>query len=155
MALTVGVDVGGTKIAAGVVDEQGTLVATSRRESPASDSEAIEATIAEPVLEPSGLMRVPLRPRRKDVSLIDGSLFLQPSTGDPVRVLGRLAKSPSFWVSQVDVDWRYERIHQDAVLPVSLSSTARVKFFGPSTFTMTGMGPMYREGAIARIYPDP
>jgi glucokinase len=51
MGLTVGVDVGGTKIAAGVVDEQGTIVATSRRESPASDSEAVEATIAELVLE--------------------------------------------------------------------------------------------------------
>src|SRR5688572_16511013 len=51
MGLTVGVDVGGTKIAAGVVDEQGTIVATSRRESPAMDSEAVEATIAELVLE--------------------------------------------------------------------------------------------------------
>jgi glucokinase len=51
MGLTVGVDVGGTKIAAGVVDEQGTIVATSRRESPAMDSEAVEATIAELVLD--------------------------------------------------------------------------------------------------------
>ena len=51
MGLTVGVDVGGTKIAAGVVDEDGTIVTTSRRESPASDSEAVESTIAELVLE--------------------------------------------------------------------------------------------------------
>jgi len=51
MALTVGVDVGGTKIAAGVVDEQGSLLKTLRRESPASDSEQIKETIAELVLE--------------------------------------------------------------------------------------------------------
>lgn len=51
MGLTVGVDVGGTKIAAGVVDDEGTIVTTSRRESPATDSEAIEATIAELVNE--------------------------------------------------------------------------------------------------------
>lgn len=51
MALTVGVDVGGTKIAAGVVDEAGSLLSTVRRESPASDSEQIEETIA-------GLVRV-------------------------------------------------------------------------------------------------
>lgn len=92
---------------------------------------------SEPVLDASGLMRVPLRPRRKDVNLIFGSLFLQPATGDPVRVMGTLAKSPSFWISQVDVDWQYERVHHDVVLPVSLHSTAKVKFFGPSTFSMT------------------
>jgi glucokinase len=51
MGLTVGVDVGGTKIAAGVVDEDGTILATVRRESPATDSEAIETTIADLVLE--------------------------------------------------------------------------------------------------------
>ncbi len=102
-----------------------------------SDSSQPTYECAEPELDASGLMRVPLRPRRKDVSLIFGSLFLQPATGDPVRMMGRLAKSPSFWVSQVDVDWQYERIHSDAVLPVSLHSTAKVKFFGPSTFSMT------------------
>ncbi len=51
MGLTVGVDVGGTKIAAGVVDEKGTILERVRRESPASDTEAIEETIAEIVRE--------------------------------------------------------------------------------------------------------
>ena len=92
---------------------------------------------AEPELDSSGLLRVPLRPRRKDVNLVFGDLFMQPSTGDVVRVAGRLAKSPSFWVSQVDVEWRYARVHNDIVLPVSLHSNARVKIFGPSTFRMT------------------
>lgn len=51
MALTIGVDVGGTKIAAGVVDEQGEVLARARRDSPASDAEAIEKSIADLVVE--------------------------------------------------------------------------------------------------------
>ena len=109
----------------------------ARRQASPSDSDLPTYECAEPELDESGLMRVPLRPRRKDVNLVFGSLFLQPSTGDPVRMMGRLAKNPSFWVSQVDVDWAYERVHQDVVLPVSLHSTAKVKIFGPSTFSMT------------------
>lgn len=45
MALSIGVDVGGTKIAAGVVDEQGTVVARVQKDSPASDRQAIMDTI--------------------------------------------------------------------------------------------------------------
>jgi glucokinase len=46
MTLACGIDVGGTKIAGGVVDEDGTVLEELRVESPASDSEAIEAAIA-------------------------------------------------------------------------------------------------------------
>ncbi len=46
MSLTVGVDVGGTKIAGGVVDEQGNVLEQLRVESPAQDPEAIEEAIA-------------------------------------------------------------------------------------------------------------
>ena len=41
MGLTAGIDVGGTKIAGGVVDESGTILVTTRRESPAADREAV------------------------------------------------------------------------------------------------------------------
>ncbi len=47
MGLTIGVDVGGTKIAGGLVDEQGRVVARERVESPATDSPAIVRRIAE------------------------------------------------------------------------------------------------------------
>ena len=46
MTLSVGIDVGGTKIAAGVVAEDGTLVTSSRSESPAEDPKAIAQEIA-------------------------------------------------------------------------------------------------------------
>lgn len=51
MALSIGVDVGGTKIAAGVVDEEGRVQATVRRDSPAASREAIFGSIAEAVDE--------------------------------------------------------------------------------------------------------
>ena len=51
MGLTVGIDVGGTKIAGGVVDEQGHILATARRESPATDTDAIEHAIEDLVAE--------------------------------------------------------------------------------------------------------
>ncbi len=51
MSLTVGVDVGGTKVAAGVVDEDGTLVVRRRRSSAAQETGATERVIAELVSE--------------------------------------------------------------------------------------------------------
>ena len=51
MTLTCGVDIGGTKIAGGVVDEDGTILEELRVESPATDSEAIEEAIAGLVAE--------------------------------------------------------------------------------------------------------
>jgi hypothetical protein len=88
-------------------------------------------------LEQSGLLRLPLRPKEKSRNLVVGDLFMQPATRDVVSVKGQLAKSPSFWISRVDVEWTYRRIHKQQVLPVSLQSTANVKMFGPSTFRMT------------------
>ena len=45
MSLTIGVDVGGTKIAAGVVDEKGSILARTRRSTPSDDPPAIVETI--------------------------------------------------------------------------------------------------------------
>ena len=46
MGLTIGVDVGGTKIAAGVIDDSGTVLESERMATPASDTEAVAAAIA-------------------------------------------------------------------------------------------------------------
>jgi glucokinase len=51
MTLACGIDVGGTKIAGGVVDENGTLIEELRVESPATDVPAIEAAIEKLVTE--------------------------------------------------------------------------------------------------------
>lgn len=46
MSLTIGVDVGGTKVAAGVVDEAGTVLARTRRPTPGTSPRHVEETIA-------------------------------------------------------------------------------------------------------------
>jgi glucokinase len=46
MGLTIGVDVGGTKIAAGVVDESGRVLSRARRDTPSHDPGATEDAIA-------------------------------------------------------------------------------------------------------------
>ncbi len=51
MSLSIGVDVGGTKIAASTVDEHGRIRHQARRETPAQDVEAIAAAIVEVVQE--------------------------------------------------------------------------------------------------------
>lgn len=51
MALSIGVDVGGTKIAAGVVDEDGTVLARIQKDSPAKERGAIVDTIVACALE--------------------------------------------------------------------------------------------------------
>lgn len=49
--LSIGVDIGGTKIAAGVVDEEGKILAATSRSTPAADPELIEAAVADAVAE--------------------------------------------------------------------------------------------------------
>lgn len=51
MALTIGVDVGGTKVAAGVVDEHGRIVAKLKRSTPAASPAQTADVISEVVLE--------------------------------------------------------------------------------------------------------
>ncbi len=51
MALTIGIDVGGTKVNAGVVDEQGRVVARVRRPTPSTSPSSVEDTIADVVAE--------------------------------------------------------------------------------------------------------
>jgi glucokinase len=49
--LSIGVDIGGTKIAAGVVDEEGRILAQARRVTPATDQQLITGAIVEAVTE--------------------------------------------------------------------------------------------------------
>jgi hypothetical protein len=83
-----------------------------------------------------GLASVTVKPRRKDVLLVEGAIFVQPSDGDLARIEGRLSKTPSFWTRRVDVVRRYERLAGVRV-PISIESVAHVLIAGRSTFKMT------------------
>ena len=51
MGLAIGVDVGGTKVAAGVVDADGRILVRLRRDTPAQDPDKVEDVIAEAIRE--------------------------------------------------------------------------------------------------------
>ncbi len=51
MGLAIGVDIGGTKVAAGVVDDDGHILARLRRETPAHDPDKVEEVIADCIRE--------------------------------------------------------------------------------------------------------
>jgi glucokinase len=51
LELTIGVDIGGTKVAAGVVDERGAILAMTRRDTPADDRVGTADVIADAVRE--------------------------------------------------------------------------------------------------------
>jgi len=84
---------------------------------------------------PEGLQRITLTAARKSDGIINGTLFLHPEGGYVTRMQGRLVKSPSFWLRDVDVTWKFGRIGRH-VMPVEVSSTGRVRMFGRSNFKM-------------------
>jgi len=85
---------------------------------------------------PDGLASVGVKPRRKDVLLVEGAIFVQPSDGDLSRIEGKLSKTPSIWTRRVDVVRRYER-KAGVRVPISIESVAHVLIAGRSTFKMT------------------
>jgi hypothetical protein len=87
-------------------------------------------------VDDEGLANILLSPKRKEPVLVSGTMFLQPDDGDLVRLQGELAKSPSFWVKNVQIVRSYKRI-QGVVVPVALESTAQVRMLGPATLRMT------------------
>jgi hypothetical protein len=87
-------------------------------------------------IDSDGLASVLLSPRRKEDGLVSGKMALNVSDGALVRVEGRLAKSPSFWLKNVDIVRTYARI-DGKVVPVVLETKAQVRFLGEATLRMT------------------
>jgi hypothetical protein len=83
-----------------------------------------------------GLFKLFARPKRRDVNLIDGAVFVTDTDADLVRVEGRLAKNPSFWAKRVDVVKQYGRVGGLRV-PLRVDSIAQMRLAGTSTLTMT------------------
>ena len=100
------------------------------------------------VAEP-GIVKLLAKPRRKDLSLIDGALFVTSDEGDLVRVEGRMAKNPSFWTGKVHLVRRYERVSGVRV-PVRLDSTASIKLAGESKLSMVYRYEMINGAVVSQ-----
>ncbi len=81
-------------------------------------------------------IRIALTPLRRDERLITGTATLDGQTAALVHVEGQLARSPSFWLKDVQIQRRYAAI-AGTTLPVSFSSTAHVRMFGTARLQMT------------------
>ncbi|SRR6266508_3694584 len=86
--------------------------------------------------QPDGLASLLVRPRRKGLLLVDGSIFLNPEDAELVRMEGKLTKSPSFWTRRVEIVRWYRRI-AGFRMPIALETVANVLVAGKSTFRMT------------------
>jgi hypothetical protein len=86
--------------------------------------------------QPDGLLSLAVKPRRKEILLVDGAIFLDPGNNDLIRIEGRLAKSPSFWTRHVTIVRWYKRF-AGIRMPVTLESAANILVAGRSTFRMS------------------
>jgi hypothetical protein len=82
------------------------------------------------------LMRLDVRPRRRHVMLVDGSLLVASDSADLVRVEGELSRRPSIWTRRVRIVREYRRL-EGVRVPVAMQSTADVVIVGQSSFAMT------------------
>ena len=83
-----------------------------------------------------GLSRLLVKPRRKDILLIDGAIFLRPHDGELLRMEGELAKQPSFWTRHVRIVRQFQRF-AGVRMPVVLDAAANILFFGQSSYHAT------------------
>jgi hypothetical protein len=123
------------KVLRPLLENEEKLFATSDASRSAVTPQNYDLRGLEAAAEP-GLVKLLVKPKRRDVLLVEGAVFVTQDEADLVRVEGRLAKNPSFWTKRVDVVRRYERIDGMRV-PIRLDSVAQVRLAGRSTLAMT------------------
>jgi hypothetical protein len=122
-----GSDYARNKVLKAVLKGEQELIAAGRGEGSTFSAANYEFTDA--AANEEGVRYVLLKPKRKDVLLVDGRLVLSEDATELLRVEGRLSKNPSFWTNSVNVARHYGRL--DGVrVPVSTESVARIKFAG-------------------------
>jgi hypothetical protein len=99
-----------------------------------------------------------LKPKRKDMLLVNGRMVLNSEGTEVLRVEGTLSKNPSFWTSLVTVVREFARLGGVRV-PVATETVAKLKFAGQAHFdvqyeyeTVNGR-PVNLEAAAIRNRP--
>jgi hypothetical protein len=81
-------------------------------------------------------------PKRKEVYLFEGKIWIDDQDFAIVKVAGHLAKSPSHWIKRVDFVRQYQKI-DGFWLPVRQRSIAKVRLYGTKILTID-----YRSYAV-------
>ena len=124
------------KVLKSVLKRESELIAEGDADRALLSTENYEFTDTPPPPGSEGFRYILLKPKRKDVLLVDGRMVLSPDGRELVRVEGRLSKNPSFWTSLVNVTRHYAKV--DGVrVPVSTESVARVKLAGTARLDVT------------------
>jgi hypothetical protein len=112
-------------------ERQAALPGKSRRSAISAENYRFQVGEADAL----GLIAVRLTPRRRDSTLVDGTIFVSRADAEPVRLEGRLAKSPSFWTRSIDLVRHYER-RAGRLVPVEVRSLTDIRIVGVSEFVM-------------------
>jgi hypothetical protein len=121
------------KILRGMLVSEQNLIASGKRLH--ASLESMNYLFEDGGMADGGLQRVLLKPAKKSDGILNGSVFVDLESGLMTRIEGRLVKSPSFWLRDVDVTYKYAHVG-DRVVPVEMTSTGRVRMFGRSNFRM-------------------
>ncbi len=84
------------------------------------------------------------KPKRKDIYLFDGKLWVEAEDFAVTRIEGHTAKNPSFWIRRVDFTHEYEKVGA-FWLPARDHSVAQVFLFGPTTTDLRYTGYRVNE----------
>jgi hypothetical protein len=76
-----------------------------------------------------------LTPKKKRVGLYKGELWLDAETCLPVREAGRLVKSPSIFIRQIEFVREYD-IHDGVAIPLRIQSTVETRLVGKAELTV-------------------
>jgi hypothetical protein len=74
-------------------------------------------------------------PRRKDKYLFEGKIWIDTQYFAIVKIAGRPAKNPSFWITRVDFVRRYQKIGE-FWLPLEDESVTHVRIYGKKILTI-------------------
>ena len=86
--------------------------------------------------DPRGLVRLLATARRKEIGLVNGEFLVAPETAELMEVSGTMARTPSFWISRVDLTKRYARVRGHRV-NVDVQSVSHLRLLGVSRFSMS------------------
>lgn len=131
MSLTIGVDIGGTKVGGGLVDEDGRILATALRPTPADDTSGVIQAVAEVVDE----LRVD-----RDIEAVG------------IGAAGWISSDRSTVMLAPNVSWKNEPLRDkvaDAIgLPVVVENDANVAIWGEHRF---GVAKDHRSSVLYTV----
>src|SRR5262249_39568452 len=86
-------------------------------------------------VEGSPCLVVQAAPKRQDICLFEGKVWIDAKEFAIVKIVGEPAKNPSFWIKRATFVRQYQRIEGNW-LPLKDETTAQVRVFGKNTLTI-------------------